>query len=119
MSRSGSGHRAGVPGTLPTVPSRCCRDPHGISEWRHDGHLRNNLRAGAGKGPPNATVSVVRSARAGGDTKSPKSRRRLRICHLVLDALATARALQSADKRAAGPLYNDDGLVFCTPDGHP
>jgi integrase len=63
------------------------------------------------------TIVVTRSDRFGGDTKTAKSRRGLRLCQLAVDALIAARAQQAADKLAAGPAYCDHGLVFCRPDG--
>ncbi|XVQ09362.1 site-specific integrase [Spirillospora sp. CA-255316] len=66
-----------------------------------------------------ATVSVTRSDRVGGDTKTAKSRRALKISKLAVDALIRAKALQAADKRAAGAAYRDHGLVFCQEDGRP
>ncbi|MEV3925916.1 tyrosine-type recombinase/integrase [Actinomadura coerulea] len=60
---------------------------------------------------------VTRAARSGGDTKTPGSRRGLRLPPLAVEALASARAFQAADKLAAGPDYQDHGLVFARPDG--
>ena len=52
------------------------------------------------------TVAVWRSDRAGGDTKTPKSRRTLRLAQIAVDALR--------QRKAAGKLWHDTGLVFTT-----
>ncbi|WP_301175540.1 site-specific integrase [Actinomadura geliboluensis] len=63
------------------------------------------------------TVVVTRSDRFGSDTKTPGSRRGLRLADLAVRALLTARSIQAADKCAAGAAYQDSGLVFAHPDG--
>jgi integrase len=55
------------------------------------------------------TLAVYRSVRASGDTKTPKSRRVLKLPVKALDALRDHRSLQ-----AAGPLWQDHGLVFAS-----
>ncbi|WP_207947273.1 site-specific integrase, partial [Actinomadura sp. 7K507] len=65
------------------------------------------------------TVLVTRSDRFGGDTKTPGSRRGLRLPKLAVDALSAARTVQAADKLAAGAAYRDHDLVFAHPDGAP
>jgi integrase len=44
------------------------------------------------------TVAVWRSDRAGGDTKTPKSRRTLRLAQIAVDALRRRKAGQAADR---------------------
>ena len=44
------------------------------------------------------TVAVWRSDRAGGDTKTPKSRRTLRLAQVAVDALRQRKAAQAADR---------------------
>jgi integrase len=60
------------------------------------------------------TVAVWRSDRAGGDTKTPKSRRTLRLAQIAVDALRQRKAAQAADRLKAGELWHDTGLVFTT-----
>jgi integrase len=60
------------------------------------------------------TVAVWRSDRAGGDTKTPKSRRTLRLARIAVDALSQRKAVQAADRLRAGELWHASGLVFTT-----
>jgi integrase len=60
------------------------------------------------------TIAVWRSDRAGGDTKTPKSRRTLRLAQIAVDALRQRKAAQAADRLQAGELWHDTGLVFTT-----
>ena len=60
------------------------------------------------------TVAVWRSDRAGGDTKTPKSRRTLRLAQIAVDALRQRKAAQAADRLKAGEAWRDSGLVFTT-----
>ena len=60
------------------------------------------------------TVAVWRSDRAGGDTKTPKPRRTLRLAQVAVDALRQRKAAQAADHLKAGELWHDTGLVFTT-----
>ena len=64
-------------------------------------------------------VFVWRSDRAGGDTKTPKSRRTLALPSRCWLALREQRARQAQDRLAAGPLWNDHGLVFASAVGTP
>ena len=63
------------------------------------------------------TIAVWHSDRAGGDTKTPRSRRTLTLAQIAVGALKERRAAQAADRLAAGPLWQDSGLVFTTPIG--
>jgi len=63
---------------------------------------------------PAGTVAVWRSDRAGGDTKTPKSRRTLRLAQIAVDALRRRKAGQAADRLKAGEMWQDSGLVFTT-----
>jgi integrase len=71
-------------------------------------------------GQPDATppvppsVSVWRSVRAHGDTKTKKSRRTLALPRLVVEALEEQRCSQSHDRDRAGELWQEHGLVFTT-----
>jgi integrase len=60
------------------------------------------------------TVAVWRSDRAGGDTKTAKSRRTLKLSAMALAALKERRAAQAADRLKAGELWRDTGLVITT-----
>jgi integrase len=60
------------------------------------------------------TVSVWRSVRAHGDVKTAKSRRTLKLPRLAVDALLEHRARQAREREAAGPLWQDNDLVFAT-----
>ena len=76
-------------------------------------------------GDPNATrrippsVAVWRSVRQGGDTKTAKSRRTLALPEIAVQALREHRRRQAEDRLAAGPLWQDHGLVFASAIGTP
>ena len=53
-----------------------------------------------------------RSVRQGGDTKTAKSRRTLALPQTAIQALRERRRRQVEDRLAAGPLWQDSGLVF-------
>ncbi len=57
---------------------------------------------------------VWRSDRAGGDTKTPKSRRTLALRHRCAVALREQKVRQAADRLAAGRLWQDHNLVFAS-----
>jgi len=60
------------------------------------------------------TVAVYRSVRASGDTKTPKSRRVLKLPVKAADALRDHRSRQAAARLKAGPLWQDHDLVFAS-----
>jgi integrase len=60
------------------------------------------------------TVAVWRSDRTGGDTKTPRSRRTLRLAQIAVAALHQRKAAQAADRLKAGKMWQDTGLVFTT-----
>jgi site-specific recombinase XerD len=60
---------------------------------------------------------VYRSVRFGGETKTRKSRRRLALPQLAAEALREHRKRQREARLAAGPLWQDNDLVFCREDG--
>jgi integrase len=64
-------------------------------------------------------VLVWRSDRAGGDTKTPRSRRTLALARRCVAALRDHRARQAADRLAAGLLWQDHNLVFASTVGTP
>jgi integrase len=59
-------------------------------------------------------VFVWRAERAGGDTKTPESRRTLALPRKCVEALREHRARQAQDRLMAGPLWQDHGLVFAS-----
>ena len=71
-------------------------------------------------GDPQATppvpphIMVWRSVRAGGDTKTRKSRRTLALPQRCVDALREHRARQHAARRLAGRRWHDNDLVFAS-----
>jgi integrase len=67
--------------------------------------------------PPN--VAVWRSVRADGDTKTAKSRRTLQLPDRAVIALREHRIRQAEQRLAAGDLWHDHGLVFCSSVGTP
>ncbi len=64
-------------------------------------------------------VFVWRADRAGGDTKTPKSRRTLALARRCVEALREHRVRQAEDRLAAGPLWQDHNLVFASTVGTP
>jgi integrase len=64
-------------------------------------------------------VFVWRADRAGGDTKTPKSRRTPALPRRCVEALREHRVRQAEDRLAAGPLWQDHGLVFASTAGTP
>src|SRR5262249_34638686 len=64
-------------------------------------------------------VLVWRCDRAGGDTKTPRSRRTLALARRCAAALRDHRARQAADRLAAGRLWQDHNLVFASTVGTP
>ena len=67
--------------------------------------------------PP--SIAVWRSVRLHGDTKTEKSRRTLALPQYVVTALREHRKWQAEVRLAAGPLWQDTGLVFTTSVGTP
>jgi len=64
-------------------------------------------------------VFVWRAERTGGDTKTPESRRTLALPRKCVEALREHRVRQAEDRLAAGPLWQDHGLVFASAVGTP
>jgi integrase len=64
-------------------------------------------------------VFVWRADRAGGDTKTPRSRRTLALPRKCAEELREHRARQAEDRLAAGSLWKDHGLVFASAVGTP
>jgi len=62
--------------------------------------------------PPH--IDVWRSVRAHGDTKTKKSRRSLGMPKMAVEVLREHSELQAVARLRAGPLWQDNGLVFAT-----
>jgi integrase len=77
--------------------------------WEHDVALDGD--------PP--YVAVLRADRAGGDTKTPKSRRALKLPQMTVVALRDWKTGQAAERAAAGPRWRDTGRLFTTATGTP
>ncbi len=65
------------------------------------------------------TVSVWRSVRAHGDTKTERSRRTLKLPGAVVRALREHQERQARERDNAGPLWQEHGLVLATSVGTP
>ena len=65
------------------------------------------------------TISVWRSVRAHGDTKTNRSRRTLRIPQIAVEALRAQLRRQAEERSRAGELWQEHGLVFTTTVGSP
>lgn len=68
--------------------------------------------AKVGEMPPH--IEVWRSVRAGGDTKTRKSRRTLALPLQAVDVLKAHRASQAKNRLAAGELWQETNPVYCT-----
>jgi integrase len=60
------------------------------------------------------TVSVWRSVRAHGDTKTVRSRRTLKIPQIAVEALRGQLRRQAEERAKAGEEWQESGLVFTT-----
>ncbi len=67
--------------------------------------------------PP--SVAVLRADRAGGGTKTARSRRALKLAQMAVRALREWQADQAAEREAAGSHWQDTGRVFTTATGTP
>jgi integrase len=65
------------------------------------------------------TVAVWRSVRHGGDTKTVRSRRTLKLPQTVTQALKEHKGDQAQDRLRAGSAWEDNGLVFASTVGTP
>ena len=100
---------------LRTEEVRALRWDHVVAwvdgQWRAGERGRVRSRAAGG---------VRVAGRAGrGDTKTPKSRRTLALPRKCVEALREHRVRQAEDRLAAGPLWQDHGLVFASAVGTP
>jgi integrase len=73
----------------------------------------------AGFDQEQVAVFVWRADRAGGDTKTQESRRTLALPRKCVEVLREHRVRQAQDRLAAGPLWQDHGLVFASAVGTP
>jgi len=83
--------------------------------WDHvelDGDLHANPPI-----PP--SVMLWRSVRAGGDTKTQRSRRTLALPKRCVEALRFHEELQAKQRQAAGDAWQEQGLVFASSVGTP
>ncbi len=71
------------------------------------------------RSPVPPSIAVWRSVRLHGDTKTEKSRRTLALPQNAVTALREHRKWQASSRLAAGPLWQDTGLVFTTSVGTP
>ncbi|HEX2742868.1 MAG TPA: tyrosine-type recombinase/integrase [Streptosporangiaceae bacterium] len=79
-----------------------------------------DLDGNAASDPPTPPyVAVWRSVRAHGDTKTQRSRRTLQLSERAVRALREHQVRQADQRRLAGDLWQDRGLVFCTSVGSP
>jgi integrase len=69
--------------------------------------------------PVPAHMAVWRSVRAGGDTKTRKSRRTLALPTRCVEALQGQREQQAREREAAGIQWREHGLVFASKVGTP
>ena len=79
-----------IGGQVTTVGNHRCVLPHG--------------------NPP--SVAVLRADRAGGDTKTPRSRRALKLAQMAVGALREWQVDQAAEREAAGSHWRDTGRAF-------
>ena len=68
---------------------------------------------------PQPGISITRTMRHSGGTKTPARRRGLGLPQLAVDALKRQRKMQAAERLAAGKQWEDNDLVFCTGLGRP
>ena len=66
------------------------------------------------KPPIPPSIMVWRSVRADGDTKTKRSRRTLALPRRCVDALREHQNLQARQRQAAGPAWQEHGLVFAS-----
>lgn len=83
--------------------------------WHHV-----DLEGDPGASPPVLpSIMVWHSVLAGGETKARQSRRTLALPRPCADALRLHRDLQAQQRQAAGPAWQEHGLVFASSVGTP
>jgi len=65
------------------------------------------------------SVAVYRSVRIGGDTKTPKSRRRLKVSEKAIQAIRRQHERQQVQRASAGDAWREHDLVFASALGTP
>ena len=117
----------------PTPPAHHCRSQLGLdgtsaSDGPAGGAVRPGHHPGLRPGELRALtwdhvhldqgiIHVWRSARKGGDTKTPQSRRSLMLPKRAIDALTAHKKRQAAERLVAGEAWQDHNLVFCHENG--
>ncbi len=92
-----------------------CQRETATNKWSAPGMLRLSTTAGAEAPSPRPGNARPR----GGDTKTRRSRRRLRMPNRCVEALRQHRTRQAADKAKAGARSNESNLVFTSTVGTP
>ena len=88
--------------------------------WRAPrGSPGDQVGAGRRPGRQSSVVAVLRADRAGGDTKTPRSRRALKLAQVAVGALQEWQVDQAAEREAAGSHWQDTGRVVATAAGTP
>jgi integrase len=67
----------------------------------------------------NRELHIWRSTSKGDATKTPQSKRSMRIADKAYGPLKEWRDMQQDERAAAGPAWHDNDLVFCYEDGRP
>jgi len=99
-----------------TEEARALRWSHVVA-WVDDEEWRPVTEAGFDH--KRFAIYVWRSVRANGDTKTEKSQRTLELPGQPAEALREHRTRQATERLAAGPLWRDHNLVFCSQVGTP
>ena len=99
-----------------TEEARALRWSHVVA-WVDDEEWRPVTEAGFDH--KRFAIYVWRSVRANGDTKTEKSQRTLELPGQAAEALREHRTRQATERLAAGPLWRDHNLVFCSQVGTP
>ncbi|MWA02308.1 tyrosine-type recombinase/integrase [Actinomadura sp. LD22] len=99
-----------------TEEARALRWDHVVA-WVDEEEWRPVVKAGFDH--ERFAIYVWRSVRAGGDTKTEKSRRTLELPGRAAEALRRHHTRQAAQRLKAGEVWQDNGLVFCSTSGRP
>ncbi|HEU5031455.1 MAG TPA: tyrosine-type recombinase/integrase [Spirillospora sp.] len=99
-----------------TEEARALRWDHVVA-WVDEEEWRPVVKAGFDH--QRFAIYVWRSVRAGGDTKTEKSRRTLELPGRAAEALRKHHTRQAAQRLKAGEVWQDNGLVFCSTSGRP
>ncbi|MFB4298443.1 tyrosine recombinase XerC [Actinomadura sp. NTSP31] len=99
-----------------TEEARALRWDHVVA-WVDEEEWRPVVKAGFDH--DRFAIYVWRSVRAGGDTKTEKSRRTLELPLRAAEALRKHHTRQAAQRLKVGEVWQDNGLVFCSTSGRP